>query len=182
MGRYSFLIVTVLLSAAGWAQNADRMKSGPTTVIGPKNPDLQQGAEQLLAGHAEAGVELTLRGLKVAQGAREEEAGLSNLCAGYVMLEQFDEAMKYCDLLLARNNESWRGYNNRALIYIKTGQFEKAHRDLVKGEELNPGARTLRVARAIYLDAVDPVAPVIEIDDRQQTDVEGDSDGESNQP
>jgi len=177
MIRFSLLFAAALLAPISWAQNADRMESGPKTVIGPRNPDLQQGAEMLLAGHAKRGVELTLRGLKVAHGTREEEAALSNLCAGYVMLERFDEALKYCEMLLARNDESWRGYNNRALIYINTEQYEKAHRDLLKGEELNPGARTLRIARSIYLDAVDPVAPEVEIDDRQAGD-----DGEREQP
>jgi len=158
----------LLLPATGWAQNTDRTTDGPVTVLGPRNPDLKEGAEQLLAGRSERGVELTLRGLEVAQGAREEEAALSNLCAGYIMLKNYDEALKYCDLLLARNDRSWRGYNNRAVVYINTGQYDKAHEDLLKGEELNPGARTLRIARAMYLDAVDPVSPEVEIDDRQR--------------
>jgi len=173
MGRFLLLVVAVLATPVALAQNADRMQDGPTTIIGPRNPDLQEGAQQLLAGRAEEGIKLTLRGLKVAQGAREEEAALSNLCAGYIMLENFDEALKYCEMLIARNDASWRGYNNRAVIYINTKEYEKAHRDLVRGEELNPGARTLRIARAMYLDAVDPVAPEVEIDDRQ-----GDSDEE----
>jgi len=177
MGRLSLLVIAILVAPAALAQNADRMKEGPTTVIGPRNPDLQEGAQQLLAGRAREGVELTLRGLKVAQGAREEEAALSNLCAGYIMLENFEEALKYCEMLIARNDESWRGYNNRAVIYINTKEYEKAHRDLVRGEELNPGARTLRIARAMYLDAVDPVAPEVEIDDRQ-----ADYDGEGENP
>jgi tetratricopeptide (TPR) repeat protein len=139
-------------------------------VIGPRNPDLQKGAELLLAGRTREGVELTLRGLRVAEGNREEEAALSNLCSGYVVLERFDEALKYCELLLARNDESWRAYNNRALIYIKTGQYEKAHQDLISAEDLNPGAQTLRIARSIYLDAVDPVTPEIEIDDSKPVD------------
>lgn len=167
MPKILLLVAAVLLAPAAPAQNADRTKEGPTTVIGPRNPDLQDGAKQLLAGRPEEGVELTLRGFKVAQGAREEEAALSNLCAGYIMLENYPEALKYCELLIARNDESWRAYNNRAVIYINTGEYEKAHRDLVRGEELNPGARTLRIARAMYLDAVDPVAPEVEIDDRQ---------------
>lgn len=166
MNRYVALILAAALAPAALAQNADRM-SGPMTVIGPKNPDLQKGSELLLAGDARRGVDLTLAGLKMAQGGREEEAALSNLCAGYIMLEEFVEALKYCELLLARNDRSWRGYNNRAVIYIATEQYEKAHRDLVRAEELNPGAPTLRVARAIYLDAVNPVAPQVEIDDRQ---------------
>jgi tetratricopeptide (TPR) repeat protein len=177
MGRLSLLVIAILAVPAALAQNADRMKEGPTTVIGPRNPDLQEGAQQLLAGRAREGIELTLRGLKVAQGAREEEAALSNLCAGYIMLENFEEALKYCEMLIARNDESWRGYNNRAVIYINTKEYEKAHRDLVRGEELNPGARTLRIARAMYLDAVDPVAPEVEIDDRQ-----ADHDGEGENP
>lgn len=177
MGRLSLLVIAVLAAPTALAQNADRMKEGPTTVIGPRNPDLQEGAQQLLAGRAREGVELTLRGLKVAQGGREQEAALSNLCAGYIMLENFEEALKYCELLIARNEDSWRGYNNRAVIYINTKEYEKAHKDLVRGEELNPGARTLRIARAMYLDAVDPVAPEVEIDDRQ-----ADYDGEGENP
>lgn len=177
MGRMFLLVIVSLLAAPAFAQNADRMQEGPTTVIGPRNPDLQDGAKQLLAGRAKEGVELTLRGLRVAQGAREEEAALSNLCAGYIMLENYGEALKYCELLLERNDQSWRAYNNRAVIYINTAQYEKAHRDLVKGEELNPGARTLRIARAMYLDAVDPVAPEVEIDDRQ-----GEPDGDDENP
>jgi tetratricopeptide (TPR) repeat protein len=167
-----FTIVSVaailLLPVTGWAQNTDRTADGPVTVIGPRNPALKEGADQLLSGHSERGIELTLRGLEAAQGAREHEAALSNLCAGYIMVRNYDEALKYCDLLLARNDRSWRGYNNRAVVYINTGQYDTAHADLLKGEELNPSARTLRIARAMYLDAVDPVSPEVEIDDRQR--------------
>jgi hypothetical protein len=54
--------------------------------------------------------------------------------------------------------------------FIKTRQYEKANQDLIRAEELNPGAPTLKVARSIYLDAVDPVKPQIEIDDSRATD------------
>lgn len=171
VGRHAaiLLALAVVVAPAGWAQNADRTADGPVTVIGPRNPDLKEGADKLLLGHADEGVRLTLRGLKVAQGAREEEAALSNLCAGFIMLKNYDEALKYCDLLLTRNDRNWRGYNNRAVVYINTEQYDKAHADLLKGEEINPGARTLRIARAMYLDAVEPVAPEVEIDDRQRS-------------
>lgn len=175
MNRYTVPVLCLVLlpALAGWGQDVESPDTASKTVIGPRNPDLQEGAQQLLRGNGELGVELTLRGMKVAQGAREHEAALSNLCAGYIMLKQYGEALKYCELLLARNDENWRGYNNRAVIYINTGQYDKAHSDLVRGEELNPGARTLRIARAMYLDAVDPVVPEVEIDDRQLDDEGG---------
>ncbi len=163
------LMIALLLPSVAAAQSKRAFESdtSPKTVIGPRNPDLQAGAEALRKGHAESGVRLTLKGLEVAVGEREHEAALSNLCAGYILLGQYQAALGYCDLLLARNDKNWRGYNNRAVIYIKTEQYEKAEQDLEKGEALRPGAHTLKVARAMYMDAVHPVAPEIEVDDRQ---------------
>ena len=167
--RFTFFILTACFAAAAWGQDATRIGSetGAATVIGPRNVPLHLGAEALMAGDSEEGVRQTLRGLQLAHGRREEEAALSNLCAGYIKLGNYTEALKYCDILLTRNDKNWRGYNNRAVVYIMTKQYEKALGDLEKGEALNPGARTLKVARAMYMDAVHPVRPEIEIDDRE---------------
>jgi tetratricopeptide (TPR) repeat protein len=172
--RFTAIIVAFLLAPLCWGQGAERINrsQNPTTVIGPRNLPLHDGAQALLAGRDEEGVRLTLEGLKVAYGRREEEAALSNLCAGYIKLAKYNDALKYCDILLLRNDKNWRGYNNRAVVYIMTRQWDKAHADLVKGEELNPGASTMKVARAMYMDAVHPVRPEIEIDDRQNEDDE----------
>lgn len=172
MRRTVAILITLCFAPACFGQGAERMKSdtGPKTVIGPTNLDLHDGAQALLAGQAEAGVKLTLAGLKVAMGRREEEAALSNLCAGYILLEKFAEAKKYCDLLLARNDANWRGYNNRAVVFIKTRQYSKAEQDLLRAEALRPGAHTLKVARAMYMDAVHPVTPEVIVDDRESVD------------
>jgi tetratricopeptide (TPR) repeat protein len=163
------VVVALFLPSIVAAQSARGMKNDAnnTVVVGPTNLPLFEGAQALLAGDAEEGVRLTLRGLKVAQGAREHETGLSNLCAGYLMMAQYKSALLYCDMLLARNDKNWRAYNNRAVIYIKTSQYDMAERDLARGEALRPGAHTLKVARAMYMDAVSPVSPEVEVDDRQ---------------
>lgn len=175
--RIAQMIVFVLMAPLCWGQASENTThdSQAATVIGPRNIPLYDGAQELLAGNDAEGVRLTHKGLEIAQGRREEEAALSNLCAGYIKLALYDNALKYCDLLLTRNDSSWRGYNNRAVIYIKTKQWDKAEQDLIRGEELNPNARTLKIARAMYMDAVHPVAPEVEIDDRQgQTRAEND--------
>ena len=154
------LIAAVLLASTCWA-------SEPTFVIGYVNPDLANGARALLGGRNEEGIRLTLKGLKAANGKKEEEIALSNLCAGYTNLGDYESALKYCDLLLQRNDRLWRAYNSKALIYIRTTQYEKAEQELIKGEAINRGARSMKIARALYLDATNPVAPEIEIDDRK---------------
>jgi len=164
------LFCTVLLTTVCFGQTDKRFSRqvGAETIIGPRNVPLDNGAKALISGDDEEGVRLTLIGLEIAVGKREHEAALSNLCAGYVKLGKYSDALKYCNLLLARNDKHWRGYNNRAVVYIQTKQWEKAHLDLTKGEELNPGARTLKVARSMYMDAVYPVREEVEIDDRQK--------------
>ena len=138
------------------------------TVVGSTNPELQQGAEALRAEDAEEGVRLTLIGLRHASSKRERVVGLSNLCAGYVMLENFDTAFDYCARALAENDAHWRTYSNRAVAYIKTGRFEEAEQDLQKAEALSPNSRNVKVVRAMLLNQTNPVEPVIVIDDRRQ--------------
>ena len=157
------LIAICSLCLSSWA-------SEPAFVIGSLNPDLSKGAQLLAAGQGEKGIRLTLLGLKSATNARHEEIALSNLCAGYTNLGDYETALKYCDIVLARNDKTWRAYNSKALIYIYTKQYEKAEIELLKGEAISPGARSMKIARALYLDATHPVEPAIEVDDRRRTE------------
>jgi tetratricopeptide (TPR) repeat protein len=172
--RLLLLTVLLFLGTSSWAQTRPGLDApgNPTTVIGPRNIPLYDGAQALLAGENQEGIDLTLQGLQIAVGRREEEAALSNLCAGYIKIGNYDEALRYCNILLARNDKNWRGYNNRAVVYIMKEQWDKADSDLNRGEALNPGARTMKIARAMYMDAVHPVQPEVEIDDRQGQDAE----------
>jgi tetratricopeptide (TPR) repeat protein len=144
------------------------LASDQRIIVGDSNPNLAEGARQMIAGHDEKGIELTLLGLRVANGRREEEIALSNLCAGYTNLGDYETALKYCDILLIRNDKSWRAYNSKALIYVNTKQYDKAESALLKGEAINPDARSMKIARALFLDATQPVVPEIEVDDRQK--------------
>ncbi len=137
------------------------------TVIGPRNAALADGAQALMDGDADSGVELTLRGLAMAQGQRERQAALSNLCAGYLMLGQVDEALGYCDKALAENNRNWRAYSNRALVYIELERFDDAEADVVRGQDLAPNAKKLKIVKGMLLDETNPVSPNIVIDDRR---------------
>ena len=138
------------------------------TIIGPSNIDLAMGAELLKDGETEKGIERTLKGLGYASNARERTAGNNNACAGYVMLDQPEEALPYCNAALEIHERHWRALNNRALAYIKLGRFEEADIDLTQAEDIAPSARSVKLTRSMLLDATDPVAPHVIVDDRRQ--------------
>lgn len=137
------------------------------TVIGPSNVYLYEGANALLANNALEGVPLTLKGLAIAHGSREEKVAHSNLCAGFMMLDQPETALEHCNWVLERDPNHWRSYNNRALVYIALERFEESEADIKKGQELNPRSEKLKEVKGIFLDTVEPVDERIVIDDRR---------------
>ena len=158
----------MLMSSAALGQTYDSEDRQSRTVLGPSNVDLADGATALRMGDAEKGVTLTQRGLRSASSKRERVAGYSNLCAGFIMLEQFEQALESCNSALALDDRHWRTYSNRALAYLRLKRYAEAEQDIRRGEELNPNARTLKVVKSLYLDAVDPVTPSITIDYRRR--------------
>ena len=162
--RHLLFAALLLGGLTAGAQNHDATSK---TVLGPRNPNLVDGAQELLAGNVEEGIRLTKLGLDVALGQRERQAGLGNICAGYVMLEKYDVALEYCNMALAEYERNWRALTNRALIYINTERYDEANSDLVRAEALAPNNRSVKEARGLYRDATDPVTPNIVIDDRR---------------
>lgn len=171
-GLAALLLIVAVAAPAALGQTTGDAEA--KTVIGPRNPDLHDGAQALLNGDVDKGVELTLRGLEVAHGRRERQAALSNLCAGYLLLERFDDGLGYCDRALAENARNWRALNNRALIYMNLRRFDEAEADLDLAQEIAPHARTLKEARGMLRDEVEPVTPNIVIDDRRDTSEDDD--------
>lgn len=139
----------------------------PKTVLGPRNIYLHDGANALIAGDGEEGVRLTLRGLELAHGQREEKTGHANLCAGYLMVNQPEKALPHCDWVLQRDAWHWRTYNNRALVYLRLGRFDESEEDIRKGQTLRPNSKTLKIVKGMYLDETQPVTPHVEIDERR---------------
>ena len=137
------------------------------TVIGPSNIYLYDGAQALMAGDAEEGVQLTMKGLRVAHGQRETKIAHANLCAGFMMLGQPATALEYCDWVLERDPKHWRTYNNRALVYLHLERFDESEADIKRGQDLNPRSETLKEVKGLYLDEVSPVEEKITIDDRR---------------
>lgn len=138
-------LFTALLAAASAVNGEVRATeaSQSATTIGPQNPALADGATALDAGRIEDGIRLTLDGLKLPTDAYDKAAGYSNLCAGYAMLKQWDEALPHCNTSLTLNKNNWRTFNNRAAIYVAKGQYELAIADLRAGLEIAPNSRTL---------------------------------------
>jgi tetratricopeptide (TPR) repeat protein len=157
------LVVFWLVSLPSPAQG-----QGVMTFLGPSNRDLYEGSLLLKDGEAEEGLKRTLRGLEYATTIRDKVAGMSNACAAYVMLKRYEEAVPWCDQALELRSENWRALVNRSHAYIRLGQFEKAEADLEAAEKSAPGARSVKLVRSMYLDATDPVAPAVIIDDRRQ--------------
>jgi tetratricopeptide (TPR) repeat protein len=145
----SFTLVAALGSAG--IANADPDIANSSTVIGP-NAMLSDGANALLAGEWERGVQLTQMGLATATSREDRAAGLANLCAGFTALKQYKRALEYCDQSLAILDGNWRTWQNRAAANIGLGKIEDSMRDIQRGLQINPDADALQKTLAIARD------------------------------
>jgi tetratricopeptide (TPR) repeat protein len=143
----SFLpALLVLLSLP--ASAAELGIGGARSVFGT-NPNLSDGATALMLGNYERGVALTREGLKEILTTEERVTMLSNLCAGYVGLKEFDTAIVYCNRSLALDPNNWRALQNRAAAHAGIGQIGKALSDAEQGLEINPGSDSLKLTLSI---------------------------------
>jgi len=161
--RLTLLAMTMLAAVQVYAD----VEADSKTVIGPRNLYLYDGANALMAGDVEEGVQLTMRGLEVAHGLHEKKIAHANLCAGFLLLGQAGTALVHCDWVLERDPYHWRSYNNRALVYLRLQRFDESEADIRKGQELNPRSEKLKEVKGMYLDEVQPVDEKITIDDRR---------------
>lgn len=138
-------------SARRNAHSAVRPDQRPTseTEIGPENPLLARGAQEFAAGHVAEGMRLTLEGLKHPSPARDIAAGHANLCAGYVLMGRYDDALPECDLSIRLDPNNWRAYNNRAAVLSAQGLYELAAQDIEAGLKIAPNSAVLLKSLAI---------------------------------
>ena len=125
--------------------------STSNTVIGP-NVMLSDGAEALMRGDWERGVQLTQFGLSFAVSQQDRASGLANLCAGFAGLKQYQRALEHCDKSLELVNDNWRTWQNRAAANLGLGKVEESLRDVQRGLQINPDSDSLQKTLAIARD------------------------------
>ncbi|HUN25026.1 MAG TPA: tetratricopeptide repeat protein [Steroidobacteraceae bacterium] len=149
-----FAATVILALAAASVQGAVPPEGGAAseTVIGARNSLLADGATALRAGRASDGVRLTLEGLKLPASVGDTAAAHSNLCAGYVLLHQYDQALVQCNIAIALDRSNWRPYNNRAAAYAACGRYDEALADVMAGLKIAPGSAVLLLSLKIIRD------------------------------
>jgi tetratricopeptide (TPR) repeat protein len=136
--------VVLLSLAAATASPAAPSSPQSATVIGPQNGLLADGAAALEAGHADDGIRLTLEGLKLPTPLHDMAAAHANLCAGYILLHQWDDALAHCNTSIALDAGNWRAFNNRAAVFVARGMYDQALSDIETGLKLAPSSLTLQ--------------------------------------
>ena len=107
------------------------------------------GAQALMNGDWERGVQLTEMGIGTAVSQQDRAAALANLCAGYAALKKYERALENCDRSIAIDEENWRAWQNRAAANLGLGRIEESLKDIQRGLRLNPESQDLQKTLAI---------------------------------
>ena len=83
---------------------------------------LADGAEALMHGDWQRGIQLTQMGLTFAVSQQDRASALANLCAGFAALKQYQRALEHCDQSIALVDDNWRTWQNRAAANLGLGK------------------------------------------------------------
>jgi DnaJ family protein C protein 7 len=140
-----------LLTALPSFACAETPAASSNTVIGP-NVMLADGAEALMHGEWQRGIQLTQMGMTFAISQQDRASALANLCAGFAALKQYQRALDNCDQSLALVDDNWRTWQNRAAAHLGLGKIEESLQDIQRGLQLNPDSDSLQKSLAIARD------------------------------
>jgi tetratricopeptide (TPR) repeat protein len=147
----ALILATAIVAALPSLALAETPTSSSNTVIGP-NVMLSDGAEALMRGDWERGVQLTQLGLSFAISQQDRASGLANLCAGFAALKQYQRALEHCDKSIEIVSDNWRTWQNRAAANLGLGKIEDSLRDIQRGLQINPDSDSLQKTLAIARD------------------------------
>ena len=142
------ILCTTLAAMLPSIASAETPAASSNTVIGP-NVMLADGAEALMRGDWQKGVQLTQMGLTFAVSQNDRASALANLCAGFAGLKQYERALEHCDQSIALVSDNWRTWQNRAAANLGLRKIEEALRDIQRGLQLNPDSDSLQKSLAI---------------------------------
>jgi tetratricopeptide (TPR) repeat protein len=146
-----FSVAALILSVLPTIASAETPAATSNTVIGP-NVMLADGAEALMRGDWQRGVQLTQMGLTFAISQSDRASALANLCAGFAALKQYQRALEHCDKSIELVNDNWRTWQNRAAANLGLGKIEESLRDIQRGLQINPDSDSLQKTLAIARD------------------------------
>lgn len=125
-------------------------RTNSSTIIGP-NQYLVEGYHAMIVGDYEEAVFNYEKGLRLGVSGRDRADALSNLCAGYTMLKQYNKAVTSCSRSLEINHSNWHAFNNRALALMGLNKLMEAEADVASGLALRPDAKKLLRTQEILL-------------------------------
>jgi len=145
---WKLTLSAALLTALPSFACAETPAATANTVIGP-NVMLSDGAEALLHGEWQRGIQLTQMGMTFAISQQDRASALANLCAGFAALKQYQRALEHCDQSIALVEDNWRTWQNRAAAHLGLGKVEESLQDIQRGLQLNPDSDSLQKSLAI---------------------------------
>jgi tetratricopeptide (TPR) repeat protein len=146
LNRSCLTRITPIVALAAWRLcSSGEVQTDATSgiVLAAGNSQLAEGALALEQGRVPDGIRLTLAGLKEATDPFETAAAHSNLCGGFVLLQELAQALEHCNTAIALDPTNWHSFNNRAAVYAARGQYALALADLRSGLQLAPQSSTL---------------------------------------
>ena len=127
-----FLMVLLAPGAQAYGETAR------TTLWFTLSSDIVEGARLIDKGDVAKGMALTRAALKQNLDLLSRATAKTNLCAGYLHLKLYRDAIKECGAVLKIRPSLWQALNNRGGANNGLGNYDAAIADYLKALKIRP--------------------------------------------
>lgn len=118
---FSAITASLLLAALPSVSSAEawELRTAPDTV---------PGTREIESGKIEKAIRISIVQLPHTSPSKKV-AVLNNLCIGYILSNEYEQAEDYCDQAVARRNDKAVSHNNRGILKMLQGDYSSAMQD-----------------------------------------------------
>ena len=100
--------------------------------------EILEGARLIDSGETQKGMAMTRNALELNLDLYAVAVVHTNLCAGYLQLKQYRQAIAHCDKALAIRPGQWQALNNRGGAYYGLAEYDQAAGDYTQALTYRP--------------------------------------------
>lgn len=132
-------------------------------------PEAVPGTYEIESGEIDKAIRISKVWLPHAD-RRMKVSVLTNLCMGYILSNELDQAEEYCDRAVERPNNKTVSYNNRGVLKALQGDYERAAQDFANAKSAGC-FRNCSESRGVPNDKTLPLAVALRNFDRAEYQV-----------
>lgn len=137
-------VVSLFLVLIGVSQSVLAQPKAVSRIWFNSPPEIREGGKLINEGEVEEGIAMIRSVINKGLPLKFQAHGYTNLCGGYLRLQEYTKAIRYCRRAIKFDSTIWQALSNRGAARFALGRYGEAAEDFRRAIKLDPENTALK--------------------------------------